>query len=161
MYDIIGDIHGHAEPLKRLLEKLGYAESNGSWQHPQRKAIFVGDYIDRGPEIRETLQIVKGMTDGGNAIALLGNHEYNAMAFHYKEEGVPLRKNNKKNTKQHEATLAQFNDHSEEWRMYLDWFYTLPLFFEDKGIRVVHACWDEDHIQWLKDNFKPLPGTRV
>lgn len=55
MYDIIGDIHGYAEPLQRLLEKLDYTESNGTWRHPDRKVIFVGDYIDRGPAIRETL----------------------------------------------------------------------------------------------------------
>ena len=78
MYDIIGDIHGHAEPLKRLLRKMGYQEADGVWQHSSRKVIFVGDYIDRGPAIRETLQIVKSMTDSGHAIALMGNHEYNA-----------------------------------------------------------------------------------
>jgi|SRR5665647_360574 len=158
MYDIIGDIHGYAEPLKRLLVKLGYAEKNGIWKYPERKVIFVGDYIDRGPAIRETLQIVKGMTDSGNAIALMGNHEYNALAYYYKVTGKPLRKHSKMNIKQHESTLAQFWDFSEEWQMYLEWFYTLPLFFEDEGIRVVHACWDDDHIQWLKENYKTNAG---
>jgi len=114
--------------------------------------IFVGDYIDRGPAIRETLQIVRGMTDRGNAIALMGNHEYNALAYHYKVKGVPLRKHNEKVTHQHDATLSQFADYPEELQMYLNWSYTLPLFFGDKGIRVVHACWDEDHLQWLKTN---------
>src|SRR5450432_1966545 len=159
MYDIIGDIHGYAEPLKKLLEKLGYIERNNTWYHPVRRVIFVGDYIDRGPAIRETLQIVKGMTDSRNAIALMGNHEYNAMAYHHTVDGIPLRKHSEKNIKQHESTLTQFEDHPHEWQMYLEWFYTLPLFFEDRGIRVVHACWDEDHIQWLKDNCKPPAGS--
>jgi predicted MPP superfamily phosphohydrolase len=44
--------------------------------------IFLGDYIDRGPEIQKVLQIVRGMVDRGNAIALMGNHEFNAMASH-------------------------------------------------------------------------------
>jgi hypothetical protein len=152
MYDIIGDIHGYTGPLIRLLEKLDYTKSNGTWQHPGRKVIFVGDYIDRGPAIRETLQIVKGMVDSGNAIALMGNHEYNALAYHSKVRGKHLREHNEKNTQQHQSTLAQFWDYREEWAMYLEWFYTLPLFFEDEGIRVVHACWDEDNIQWLKAN---------
>ncbi len=152
MYDIIGDIHGYAEPLKRLLEKLGYIQTDSNWRHPNRKVIFVGDYIDRGPAIRETLQIVKGMTDTDNAIALMGNHEYNALAYDYEDDGIPLRKHSIKNNQQHDATLKQFADHPEEWRMYLNWFYTLPLFFEASGIRVVHACWDEDHINWLKEN---------
>lgn len=57
-YDIIGDIHGHADELIRLLDKLGYKKSNGYYRHPvtERKAIFVGDFIDRGPKIRETLE---------------------------------------------------------------------------------------------------------
>jgi hypothetical protein len=59
MYDLIGDIHGHAREFKKLLHKLEYKEVNGIWQHQHRKVIFVGDYIDRGPEIREVLQIVK------------------------------------------------------------------------------------------------------
>lgn len=67
MYDIIGDIHGYAALLKRMLEKLGYKKTGGSWHQPGRKMIFVGDYIDRGPEIRETLQIIKGMVDNNNA----------------------------------------------------------------------------------------------
>ena len=53
MYDIIGDIHGHAQELKSLLVKMDYSVTEGVWQHPARKAIFVGDLIDRGPSIRE------------------------------------------------------------------------------------------------------------
>src|SRR5678810_868958 len=125
MYDIIGDIHGYTEALKRLLEKLGYKQRNGNWQHSDRKVIFVGDYIDRGPAIRETLQIVKGMTDSGNAIALMGNHEYNALCFHTQErEGGHLRKHLVKNIIQHYETLKQFQNRQEEYEGYLDWFKT-------------------------------------
>ena len=49
-YNIIGDIHGYASKVKLLLDKLGYVERNGCYQHESRIAIFVGDYIDRGPE---------------------------------------------------------------------------------------------------------------
>ncbi len=83
MYDIIGDIHGHAEALKALLFKLGYNASGGVWQHPNRKVIFVGDYIDRGPAIRETLQIVRAMSENEKATALMGNHEYNAYSAQF------------------------------------------------------------------------------
>jgi hypothetical protein len=153
MYDIIGDIHGYAEPLKRLLQKMNYTEVNGVWRHPHRKVIFVGDYIDRGPAIRETLQIVKRMTDAGYAIALMGNHEYNALAYHHRlADGTYLRKHSTKHLKQHAQTLAQFFFYQEEWQEYLQWFYTLPLFLELDGIRVVHACWDDAHIDWLKQH---------
>ncbi|RYZ61666.1 MAG: phosphoesterase [Chitinophagaceae bacterium] len=151
MYDIIGDIHGHAEPLKRLLLKMGYQEADRVWQHSSRKVVFVGDYIDRGPAIRETLQIVKRMTESGHAIALMGNHEYNALAYHHRlVDGTYLRKHSTKHMKQHAQTLAQFFFHQEEWQEYLQWFYTLPLFLELDGIRAVHACWDDAHIDWLK-----------
>src|SRR5687768_1589119 len=87
MYDIIGDIHGYASALKALLHKMNYKELNGVWQHPGRKVIFVGDYIDRGPAIRETLNIVRTMTENDKAIALMGNHEYNALAYAYELPG--------------------------------------------------------------------------
>ena len=46
--DIIGDIHGHADKLVRLLLQLGYKNIDGVYQHSDRKAVFVGDFIDRG-----------------------------------------------------------------------------------------------------------------
>lgn len=57
MIDFIGDIHGHADQLEELLLKLGYSKPNEFYvhTHPERKVLFVGDYIDRGPKIRETL----------------------------------------------------------------------------------------------------------
>jgi hypothetical protein len=154
MYDIIGDIHGHAHPLKQLLKKMGYSKVNGVYQHPGRQVIFTGDYIDRGPAIRETLQIVKSMVDHGHAKAILGNHEYNAAAYAYKKKpgGKYLRKRNKKNKGQHQATLDQFKGHKAEWKEWIQWFYTLPLYVDLGELRVVHACWDQDHINWLQKN---------
>jgi hypothetical protein len=115
MYDIIGDIHGYAGHLKALLKKLSYAESNGAFRHPERRVLFVGDYIDRGPEIPETLRIVRNMVDGGNAIALMGNHEFNAICFHQKHpEGGHLRPHSIKNFQQHHQTLLQFKHDQRE-----------------------------------------------
>lgn len=70
MIELIGDIHGHADKLEKLLLKLGYKKSKGAYVHPNKKVLFVGDYIDRGPKIRESLEIVKAMVDSENAIAL-------------------------------------------------------------------------------------------
>ncbi len=52
MYDLIGDIHGHASELVDLLAALGYSKHKGFYKHPARQAIFLGDYFDRGPQIR-------------------------------------------------------------------------------------------------------------
>ena len=62
-YDIIGDIHGHADALKALLTHMGYRESRRVWRHPGRKAIFVGDFIDRGPKQVETVEIARRMVE--------------------------------------------------------------------------------------------------
>lgn len=131
MIDLIGDIHGHADKLEELLLKLGYVKSNGIYSHPDRKVLFVGDYIDRGPKIRETLHIVRSMVESDNAVALMGNHEYNALCFHFVEtEGGHLRKHLIKNIVQHYRTLEQFKNRQSEYEEYLEWFKTLPLYYE-------------------------------
>lgn len=152
MTDFIGDIHGYADSLSRLLKKMGYEHKNGCYRHPERKALFIGDYIDRGPKIRETLQIVKDMVDHDQAIALMGNHEYNALCFHTPDgNGGFLRPHTEKNLKLHSETLAQLDDSDLEH--YLGWFQTLPLFYETEEFRAVHACWDEDSIAFLRTNL--------
>ena len=155
MYDLIGDIHGHADKLEELLRTLGYVSKDGVYEHAERKVLFVGDYIDRGPKIRETLQLVRGMVDSGNAIALMGNHEYNALCFHFQEtEGGHLRKHLIKNIMQHYETLRQFQNRQGEYEDYLEWFKTLPLYFEIDTFRAVHACWDFENIEFLRDNLE-------
>lgn len=159
MIDLIGDIHGHADKLEELLLKLGYAKNKGAYSHPDRKVLFVGDYIDRGPKIRETLQLVKAMVDSGNAIALMGNHEYNALCFHFQEtEGGHIRKHLIKNIIQHYETLKQFQNRQSEYEEYLEWFKTLPLYYETHIFKAVHACWDNNNIEYLR---KTLVNDRL
>ena len=81
MYDLIGDIHGYATELKALLTKMDYEEIDGVWQHPERKVIFLGDFVDRGPEQIETVNIARNMVENGQALAVMGNHEFNAVAW--------------------------------------------------------------------------------
>ena len=87
--DIIGDVHGHACKLKALLRRLGCAERDGAWRHtePSRTAVFVGDYIDRGPAQVETIEIVRRMVDKGTARAIMGNHALNAIAWVTEKRG--------------------------------------------------------------------------
>jgi hypothetical protein len=101
---------------------LGYAKNNGAYSHPARKVLFLCDQIDRGPKIRETLEIDKAMADSENAIALMGNYEYNALCFHFQETvGGHLRKHLIKNIIQHYETLKQFQNRQREYEEYLDW----------------------------------------
>ena len=154
-YDIIGDVHGHADELEVLLQKLGYQLQSGIYHPPKgRQAVFLGDFIDRGPKIRKTLHIVKNMCDQGNAFAIMGNHEFNAVCFHTPttDKGGFYRKHGFKEIKQHYETLEQFSKFPEEWDVFLDWFKKLPLYLEFENFRVVHACWDDKHIKWLNEN---------
>ncbi len=91
MYDLIGDIHGHADELVFLLEQMGYDRRSGVYAHPQRRAVFVGDLIDRGPKIPEVLRIVRGMVEAGHALCVMGNHEFNALAYHTRHPDDPSR----------------------------------------------------------------------
>jgi hypothetical protein len=147
MYDIIGDIHGHADELVALLKLLKYELANGVYRHPSRKVIFVGDFIDRGPQIREVLHLVRSMHEAGSALAVMGNHEFNALAYHTPDpdnSGRYLRDHSPKNTKQHAATVEQVPD--DELKEYLNWFRQLPMWLTLDGVRVVHACWDADQM---------------
>ena len=156
--DIIGDIHGHARELETLLAVLGYREVGSTYYHPEgRRVIFLGDYIDRGPAIRRTLEIVRGMVEAGDALAILGNHEINAMRFHTTgSDGKPLRPHTPKNVGQHAETLRQIPDR-EEMADWMRWFATLPLAIEMPGLRVVHACWDESAVREMS-MCGPLTG---
>jgi Calcineurin-like phosphoesterase len=60
---------------------LDYSEIGGIFRHPERRVIFVGDFIDRGPEQREVLRIAHSMCEAGSASAVLGNHEFNAIGW--------------------------------------------------------------------------------
>ena len=144
-YDIIGDIHGHADALDALLRKLDYEKINGIWRHPEdRKVLFLGDFIDRGPSIPRTLKTVKAMVDAGNALAIMGNHEYNALLYHTPSKNSGwLRPRVPKNVNQHAITLAQFWGREDEWEGYLKWFATLPMWLDLGGLRAVHANWDD------------------
>lgn len=160
-YDIIGDVHGCANTLERLLEELGYVQEAAVYRHPNRQAIFVGDIVDRGPRIREALHIVKNMVDAGKAICVMGNHEYNALGYvtpTAASEGSKnieyVRAHNARHNRLIAETLMQFASYPEEWRMFLEWFRTLPVYLDLPSFRVVHACWDAALIKaYEKQNF--------
>lgn len=85
-FDIIGDLHGCADELEQLLGKLGYGRiviaghepgwSNVGYAHPEgRKVVFVGDLVDRGPRVLDTLSIARNMVTFGSALCVPGNHD--------------------------------------------------------------------------------------
>lgn len=144
MYDLIGDIHGHADELHALLKELGYSQENGCYRSDNRKVIFLGDFIDRGPHQRRVVNLVRPMIDSGTAYAVMGNHEFNAISYFTPRVGGDyLRRRYDKNTGQHQAFLAEYENKPSDWAETIDWFKTLPLWLDLDGLRIVHACWDQ------------------
>ena len=85
-FDIIGDVHGCGEELELLLARLGYMEArlngddrlwgNRTFVHPDdRRAVFLGDLVDRGPRILDTVRLVRNMVVNGSALCVPGNHD--------------------------------------------------------------------------------------
>ncbi len=79
-FDIVGDLHGCFDELLVLLERLGYQVQHQNGQfivaHPQnRRLIFLGDLIDRGPRIVDCLRLVMDAVESGSAFCVPGNHE--------------------------------------------------------------------------------------
>jgi hypothetical protein len=153
MYDIIGDVHGHGYELITLLEKLGYEDLGKGYRHKSRKVIFLGDFIDRGEDLAQhklVLNTVMPMVSQGHALAVMGNHEFNALAYHTEHNGDFLRPHTKKNTEQHQAFLNEYPEDSVEKQEVLEFFFSLPLWLDTGDLRIVHACWDENHMKVLK-----------
>ncbi len=161
-YDLIGDVHGCARTLERLLQQMGYSKQRGAYRHPRRQAIFLGDIVDRGPRIRDALHLVRDMVETRSALMILGNHEFNAIT--YTTPSGPgsteyLRPHTPGNARQIAETLTQFEDHLQEWLAFVRWFVELPLFLEIEHpltrqvFRAVHACWDHTLIARHRQHY--------
>jgi hypothetical protein len=77
-FDIIGDVHGCRDELLELLAKLGYRQTTPGGEivpPPGRRAFFVGDLVDRGPDSPGVLRLVMGMVAAGSALCVAGNHD--------------------------------------------------------------------------------------
>jgi protein phosphatase len=76
-FDIVGDVHGCCAELEQLLAELGYTPGNeGAYEHPEgRRAVFVGDLVDRGPRIVDSVRLVRAMVAAGSALCVPGNHD--------------------------------------------------------------------------------------
>jgi hypothetical protein len=152
-FDIVADVHGHASKLTALLSKLGYKRKNGTWQHQDRTLVSVGDLIDRGPEQLETVDILRRMRDEGFATVTMGNHEHNAIGWFLTDPAdpaKPLRAHSAKNRKQHQTFLEAVGEGSPLHRELVNWFTTLPLWYENLGLRVIHACWHPREIAIIR-----------
>ena len=152
--DVIGDIHGYADKLVGLLKQLGYVHNGQHFVPPAgHRALFIGDLIDRGSQQLATLEIVFAMLDADVADAVMGNHEYNALAFATPDpddSSQYLRSHNEIHTRQHQAFLAEIPFGSDTHQYWLQRLYEIPLWLETDYAGFVHACWDVDSMAILQ-----------
>ncbi|MGP1462314.1 polynucleotide kinase-phosphatase [Tannerella sp.] len=90
-FDIIGDVHGCFDELYELLTTLGYQinhvetdDSNFGFEvlaPHDRKAVFVGDLVDRGPDSPGVLRLVMSMVHSGVAYCVPGNHDIKLLKY--------------------------------------------------------------------------------
>lgn len=110
-FDIIGDVHGCFDELHSLLTKLGY-QINPDYEvrHPEgRRAIFVGDLVDRGPKVPEVLKLVMNMTESGKALSVPGNHDTKLMRKLHGRD-VQITHGLAESLKQLESESTEFNE---------------------------------------------------
>jgi hypothetical protein len=172
-YDIIPDIHGDNARLQHTLLALGYNLTGDIWRHPQgRKAAFLGDFIDGGTDNRLVIEQVRAMLNHDTAVAIMGNHELNALLYHSEGKNSDaiadgfMRSHSPKNFKQHQSFLWEYplENHNLDSGLLtkdvLDWFLSLPLFLELDGLRLVHACWDQVSIDRVLEKRPDAKLTR-
>ena len=149
----IGDIHGHAPTLLALLGQLGWKQRSGRLTNPGgQHLVFVGDLIDRGSQNLRTVEIVRDLVERGDALCVMGNHEYNAVQFHTDDPENPgqyLRPRTEGKVRQHQEVLDEIERRPGDWKDMLAWFQTLPLAVEGETWRCVHACWHPEHLDIL------------
>jgi len=142
---IIGDLHGRADLLEKMLARLAD-------DAPDAQLIFVGDYVDRGPESAAVLERVMSLPD---AICLMGNHE--RMLLDFLEDPAGKKEGGQRaRWLRHggRETLASFGIHdgepTEQRDAFLsamgpetvDWLASRPLFFKSGTLYVTHASAD-------------------
>ena len=114
-FDVVGDVHGCRAELEELLGRLGYTVTRDADGRPVdavppagRRAVFLGDLVDRGPDSPGVLRLVMGMVRAGHALCVPGNHE-NKLVKALRGRDVQI-------THGLETTLAQLAEESEEFR---------------------------------------------
>jgi len=145
--DIVGDVHGEISALHALLLKLGY---DAQGRHPQeRKLVFIGDLVDRGPDSDGVVSLVQTLVQQGNAYCVLGNHEINLLIDDVKDGSGWFF------DERHQADLrfyAPFTRTPPERRQALrDFLGGLPIALVRDDIRIVHAAWTRSAIDAISD----------
>lgn len=156
-FDFIGDLHGQWKRARALLSRLGYRRRDGIFCHPGRKAVFLGDILNRGPRVADTVRMVREMEQAGSAVCLLGNHEFWTW-WHERRlrAGLPSVLPDK-TLDAIARSRASFGKSTGEWERLLQWIERLPVVFNARlpggeSAFGVHACMDPVAAAFLGNN---------
>jgi protein phosphatase len=141
-FDIIGDVHACLDELNDLFTALGYRESDASgWRSPDRRLpVFVGDFVDRGPDNAGVLRLVMRMVHAGVALAVPGNHDLQ-LERHLRHGDAPLVYGLKE-------TVAELERHPHTFQMDVrDFLASLPshVVLDEGRLVVAHTGLATEH----------------
>jgi len=141
--DIIGDIHGEMDALTALMDRLGYSREN---EHPEgRRLIFLGDFVDRGPDSAGVMEKVMALIERGVAYAVLGNHELNLFDNEKKADHNAWYFGSDK------PELAKLKIDDARKAKLEGFMKSLPVAMEREDLRVVHAAWHGPSIDLIRE----------
>lgn len=160
----IGDIHGYDVALIRVLEAI----ENDGYQRELDLVVFLGDYIDRGPESARVVAKVKAMQESGAAIALRGNHEQ-MMVDAYRSGPNSLDwpmwwyQGGRETALSYSKSTQRVPDEIVGWASLLPISFESPIsnhLFVHAGIRpeVPLPHQDEEDLLWIRDEFLDWEG---
>jgi len=154
--DFVGDIHANYKKFVLLLEKLDYRNINNKWQQSNnRKLIILGDFVNVGENNTETLNLIKSLINDNIAFVISGNHEYFLAWYYYKLGREALISAKSPIFKDYATLLFEYRNKIQELEEHIKWILELPLFYENKYFRAVHAYWSDKNINKIR-NFKNL-----
>ncbi|MFZ4737107.1 MAG: metallophosphoesterase [Bradymonadia bacterium] len=157
--DLVGDVHGEIDALRRLVHHLGGDLDAGRVARP---LVFVGDLIDRGPDSVAVLEAYGRLAERGLAYCVLGNHELNLLRAEQKEGngwffGHDDRFSEKVPGGVRRLPFSARSASPDDRVRVLETLRTLPLLLERPDLRVAHAAWEVDAVAALPDEGEVVP----
>jgi len=164
-YYAIGDVHGE---LAKLDELLRFIREDASRQKAQRKVVFLGDLIDRGPDSRSVVERAKTMCENGEAIAVKGNHEELMLHALDKQESVGVYFWAENGGDETILSYARVNGFKDDFRDAIDrehvsWLRDLPTMIrdEERGLVFVHGGIDPKTFPNCSDELRMWTRSRA
>lgn len=142
-YIFIPDLHARADKLIVILNSLNITKSQGRWLNPSNyQLVFLGDLIDNGHSNLRVIATVRELVKEIGALCIMGNHELNAILYYHN-----LREHSPKNREQHKTFLDEIENDAELYADTIDWFASLPLYYEFENAIAVHASWSRETVR--------------